>query len=292
MKIVDAFFTRKISSLWEALDLSHDTRLLSPLSLAVPSHLIFGNPSSVPLSSDGYMKFSSPDPLAFPWRRRLWAGSSWEVTGSDADIKAASVDGTGLCVSWRHVSERIVKGACWSVIELLTASSTAAEVKLIKERRTLVYLDKVYEKNSLLKASPYSLDTAGSDFQKEWSASPSCLAAYSTLTCNNHKIHLDSAYASSIEGYPGKLKSFHLKLPTYLSTLVGLVVHGSVVATVLLHYFRIYYGMPPVKKYEFRALAPLFANEKILCKGTREGRLWAERVSDGQIVTQAQATIN
>jgi 3-methylfumaryl-CoA hydratase len=74
------------------------------------------------------------------------------------------------------------------------------------------------------------------------------LFRYSALTFNGHRIHYDRRYCTEVEHYP------------------GLVVHGPLVATMLL-------GLVPeaVAKFSFRAVSPLFDTEVFHVRGRREG---------------------
>lgn len=66
------------------------------------------------------------------------------------------------------------------------------------------------------------------------------LFRYSALTFNGHRIHYDRAYATEVEGYP------------------GLVVHGPLIATLLLDLLRREHPSAHVRRFGFRALRPLF----------------------------------
>ncbi len=80
------------------------------------------------------------------------------------------------------------------------------------------------------------------------------LFRYSALTLNGHRIHYDLDYARNIEGYP------------------GLVVHGPLIAQKLIMMAEQLRG--PLKKFTYRATAPLFAHEKArFCM--MNDRLWA-----------------
>lgn len=74
---------------------------------------------------------------------------------------------------------------------------------------------------------------------------PVMLFRYSALTFNGHRIHYDREYTRDVEGYP------------------GLVVHGPLIATLLLdHALRRMPGAS-IASYSFRALSPLFDGEAI-----------------------------
>ncbi len=66
------------------------------------------------------------------------------------------------------------------------------------------------------------------------------LFRYSALTYNAHKIHYDRDYAKNEEGYP------------------GLLVHGPLLATLLVDHFRRHRPNDAIKTFEFRAQRPVF----------------------------------
>ena len=65
------------------------------------------------------------------------------------------------------------------------------------------------------------------------------LFRYSALTFNGHRIHYDRQYVTTEEGYP------------------GLVVHGPLIATLLVDLLR-RNSTATLKRFRFRALSPLF----------------------------------
>ncbi len=112
----------------------------------------------------------------------------------------------------------------------------------------------------------------------EWSKTihpdPVLLFRYSALTFNGHRIHYDRSYCQDVEGYP------------------GLVVHGPLIATLLLDLIAT--SQPkPVTTFNFRALAPVFDSEDFSIKGCSSKNvnndLWAVN-SKGQLCMQATAT--
>ncbi|HYZ48696.1 MAG TPA: MaoC family dehydratase N-terminal domain-containing protein, partial [Sphingomonas sp.] len=103
---------------------------------------------------------------------------------------------------------------------------------------------------------------------------PVLLLRYSALTFNAHRIHYDRDYARSIEGY------------------AGLVVHGPLIATLLLdHLLR---GDPyaQVKAFQFRAASPVFAGEQMSLGIDRDGNAAALRaISPAGIAMHARAEL-
>ncbi len=75
------------------------------------------------------------------------------------------------------------------------------------------------------------------DLSEDRRAGPTQLFRYSALTFNGHRIHYDRTYAREVEGYP------------------GLVVHGPLQATWLLHLAARLAGRTP-ETFRFRGLSP------------------------------------
>jgi 3-methylfumaryl-CoA hydratase len=78
------------------------------------------------------------------------------------------------------------------------------------------------------------------DYSKQHLADPILLFRYSALTFNGHRIHYDRDYVTGQEGYP------------------GLIVHGPLLATLLLELFRANQPDARLQEFEFRALSPVF----------------------------------
>lgn len=96
------------------------------------------------------------------------------------------------------------------------------------------------------------------------SFSPTDLFRYSGLTMNGHRIHHNADYAREVEGYP------------------GLVVHAPLLAQHL-----ILMTDEPMRRFSFRATAPLFAGEPAeFCRAG--ARLWAKG-PDGRLCMEAEA---
>jgi 3-methylfumaryl-CoA hydratase len=103
------------------------------------------------------------------------------------------------------------------------------------------------------------------------------LFRYSALTFNGHRIHYDRDYVTGVEGYP------------------GLIVHGPLVATLLLDLLRRQLPEARVAGFSFRALSPLFDGAKVTLHGMppdAEGKvaLWATNAVGG-LAMRAEATL-
>ncbi len=102
------------------------------------------------------------------------------------------------------------------------------------------------------------------------------LFRYSALTFNSHRIHYDRRYVTEVEGYP------------------GLVVHGPLIATLLLDLLRRELPDAVVAAYQFKAVRPLFdLNAFFVCGERRDQKnvqLWA-RDHEGWLAMDATAVV-
>jgi 3-methylfumaryl-CoA hydratase len=103
------------------------------------------------------------------------------------------------------------------------------------------------------------------------------LFRYSALTFNGHRIHYDRRYVTQVEGFP------------------GLIVHGPLIATLLVDLLRRERPQAEVERFEFRAVRPLFDINRFRVCGQPQPdgtsvRLWA-RDHEGALAMDATATI-
>jgi len=114
-------------------------------------------------------------------------------------------------------------------------------------------------------------------FSREIAPDPVLLFRYSALTFNGHRIHYDRSYVTAVEGYP------------------GLVVHGPLIATLLLDLLRREMPHAGVRRFEFRAVRPLFDIHRFAVCGRRDGEravhLWA-RDHEGFLAMEAVAQLS
>jgi 3-methylfumaryl-CoA hydratase len=126
-------------------------------------------------------------------------------------------------------------------------------------------------------APPPQAAPAKSEWERRWVPDDVLLFRYSALTFNGHRIHYDRKYVTEVEGYP------------------GLIVHGPLIATLLLDLLRWQMPEANVTKYEFRAVRPIFdINHFFVCGEPQPGgksiRLWA-RDHEGWLAMDATAAI-
>ncbi|MCL4744700.1 MAG: MaoC family dehydratase N-terminal domain-containing protein [Burkholderiaceae bacterium] len=117
----------------------------------------------------------------------------------------------------------------------------------------------------------------GATWTRCWQPDEVLLFRYSALTFNGHRIHYDRRYATEVEGYP------------------GLVVHGPLIATLLLELLRERMPGAWVSAYQFKAIRPSFDLHPLHVNGSPEAdgktvRLWAHD-HEGWLTMQAQASI-
>jgi len=115
---------------------------------------------------------------------------------------------------------------------------------------------------------------AGETFAREIAPEPVLLFRYSALTFNGHRIHYDRSYVTEVERYP------------------GLIVHGPLIATLLLDVLRRYAPEARVRRFSFRAVRPLFDIHQFTVCGRpdreRNYQLWA-RDHEGALAMEASA---
>lgn len=113
----------------------------------------------------------------------------------------------------------------------------------------------------------------GAPWQRELTPDDVQLFRYSALTFNGHRIHYDRRYAAEVEGYP------------------GLVVHGPLIATLLLDLVRRQAPDAKLHRFEFKALRPSFDGRPMRVNGKAGGKhfaLWAQD-HDGWLTMTASA---
>ena len=113
--------------------------------------------------------------------------------------------------------------------------------------------DIVYREASTSGAPPMQAAPDDAKWRREWSFDAPRLFRYSALTFNSHRIHYDRAYATEEEGYP------------------GLVVHGPLLATLMLELVRAHQPHRALRRFEFRAVAPVFDGQRIEACGRPDG---------------------
>jgi 3-methylfumaryl-CoA hydratase len=123
--------------------------------------------------------------------------------------------------------------------------------------------------------APVQLAPADAAWERSIQPDDVLLFRYSALTFNGHRIHYDRRYATEVEGYP------------------GLVVHGPLIATLLMDLLRRNQPAANVARFSFRAVSPLFDTGPFTVCGKTGGNtasLWAKDAA-GNLAMSAEALI-
>ncbi len=205
-------------------------------------------------------------PVALP--RRMWAGGRVEFrqplsVGEDI-VRRSRID---------DISEKGGRSGPLVFVRVRHEISNAAGVAIVEEH------DIVYRDAPVPDAAPAAPRTAPTDedFARRIEPDPVLLFRYSALTFNGHRIHYDRRYVQEVEGYP------------------GLVVHGPLIATLLVDLLRREFPAASLARFSFKALRPLFDTAAFSVCGRREPdggvALWA-RDAEGLLAMQASATLS
>jgi 3-methylfumaryl-CoA hydratase len=139
--------------------------------------------------------------------------------------------------------------------------------------------DIVYRESAIQGVAPPSPTAAPSDelWHQEIMPTEVLLFRYSALAFIGHRIHYDKPYATEVEGYP------------------DLVVHGPLIATLLMDLLRRNHPQSTVLDFSFRAVRSSFLGNALNLCGypSQDGRkveLWS-RDHEGWLTMSARATL-
>ena len=206
-----------------------------------------------------------------PLPRRMWAASA--IRFHRPIVITDWVERVSRIVS---VSEKAGSSGKLAFIEL--AHSTYAESELaVEERQTLVYREAAPADAPLSPPEPIgeAFDHAGWDSHRALTPEPPLLFRYSALTFNTHRIHYDLPYARDVERYR------------------GLVVHGPLIASLLLQLADAQFGSNRLASFSFRGLSPAIAGEPLhlVMRGAGDALEMAAFAGDGRQVVKAEAVL-
>jgi 3-methylfumaryl-CoA hydratase len=221
------------------------------------------------IGPDGHARrggFLPPVPLP----RRMWAGSDFEFhealcvgdalsrTSTISEIKEKSGrTGNLIFVKVRHEIRR-----------------NGAQSVALTEHHNIVYRDAPKAGDV---APPPLAAPADWAWERQIVPDDVLLFRYSALTFNGHRIHYDRKYVTEVEGYP------------------GLIVHGPLIATLLMDLLRRNIPDATVTRFEFKAVRPTFDINPFSVHGqpSPDGKtihLWG-RDHDGWLTMDATATL-
>jgi len=226
------------------------------------------------LGADGHpARDASPGsffpPIELP--RRMWAAS--DIAFLSPIRVGAKIKRTSRISS---IAEKEGKTGKLGFVEV-EHSTLADGADAIRETQTLVYRDAVAPDAPLTPPAPGEdrFDPDAWQTVETHAPDPSLLFRYSALTFNTHRIHYDLPYARDVERYR------------------GLVVHGPLIASLLLGLCARRFGENVLAKFSFRAVSPAIADEP-LHLALREGGTGLELgsfASDGRQTLMASATL-
>lgn len=220
-----------------------------------------------PIRDDTRASFFPPIPLP----RRMWAASAIEFIAPLAI--GAVIERTSRIGS---ITEK--EGASGKLGFVDVAHETRTNGTLsVRETQTLVYRDAVAPDAPLTPPEPRLAQFDSSEWDGVRTLTPDArlLFRYSALTFNTHRIHYDLPYAREVERYR------------------GLVVHGPLIASLLLQMLAQEAGENRLRHFAFRAISPAIAGEEMhlaMRKGAEDFELGAF-ASDGRQAMQARASI-
>ncbi|MEM6487375.1 MAG: hypothetical protein AAF677_03750 [Pseudomonadota bacterium] len=202
--------------------------------------------------------------------RRMWAGS-------DVDFVAPLTLGRparrrSRVLSLVHKKGRSGPMALITVEHRIEGAASDGWRHALTERQNLVFLE---DRVPGAPGRPPAAAPADETRARRWCMDPPLLFRYSALTWNGHRIHYDADYCREIEGYP------------------GLVVHGPLLATLLLHLAAEHrpdrHRDGFVGAFSFRAEAPVFAGERFetCLREQDDGLMLWVRGSDGRLAMRA-----
>lgn len=199
-----------------------------------------------------------------PLPRRMWAGSSITFHG---DLRI----GDEVRRQSRIADVVLKDGRTGPLCFVTVYHRFSVDNQLrIEDRQTIVYQSQQPEATTPAFA-PLAAPVGDTVIGIE--PSPTLLFRYSALTFNGHRTHYDAPYATGVEGYP------------------GLVVHGPLQATLLLHLAGRVRGRQP-DIFSFRSLSTLYGGEEMLLNARPSDNgvlsLWTARAG-GPFAMQADA---
>lgn len=197
------------------------------------------------LGADGHPPLGGfMPPLAFP--RRMWAAS---------DVTFLAPLKPGAPVSRQSTIQSIEpkSGKSGDMVFVALAHETTCDGALaIRETQSIVYREHPTAATPM-PAVTDAPDLGDWDWRETITPTAPLLFRYSALMFNTHRIHYDAAYATGEELYP------------------ALVVHGPLTASLLLKLCADKLGHNKLKRFAYRAKAPLFVDQPVHLCGRQEG---------------------
>lgn len=205
-------------------------------------------------------------PVALP--RRMWAGSRFRFLAPLCIGRTLRKVSTVSSVTHK-------KGRSGDLVFVTVGHRVSdGDIVGIEEEHDIVYRQEP-EPGLPTPTPPRAPETSA--FSRIVQPDPVLLFRYSALTFNGHRIHYDRSFCTDTEGYK------------------GLVVHGPLLATLLLDLLRREMPDAQVEAFEFRALSTVFDIHDFSVHGQPQPdgktiQLWVRR-HDGALAMTAKASI-
>lgn len=208
--------------------------------------------------------FMPPVPLP----RRMWAGSRF-VWNAGNPLRVG--DKVTRVSRIQSITPKSGRSGDLVFVRIVHEYANDAGVSFVNEH------DSVFRAAAEAKAPPAQpvIAEKGAPWQREIVPDPVLLFRYSALTFNPHRIHYDHPYATQVEGYP------------------GLLVHGPLIATLLMDLVRREAPEAVVRELAFKAIRPTYEGRPMRVNGRRTGgtvALWAQD-HEGCLTMEACASL-
>ena len=217
------------------------------------------------IGPDGHAKVGGfLPPVDLP--RRMWAGGRIEFVRPLCIGDAARRLSTIKSVTYKEGKSGKL------VFVVVSHEIFKTEQLAIREEHDIVYREGA-DSNKLPPTSKPAPE--GALWSRNITPDPVLLFRYSALTFNGHRIHYDLPYVRDEEGYP------------------GLIVHGPLIATLLMDLCSRERPNSTLANFSYRAICPLFDIEPFSVNGVpkddqKSASLWAASNS-GMLAMQAEA---
>lgn len=198
--------------------------------------LCLPNASMDELGLDGHPHTGGFLPTS-PLPRRMWASS-------DVEFHSPLKEGAAIerISTVKDITEK--EGRSGKLLFVNVEHKTiSGGMDCVKERQTIVYREASNETPDLPEAADHDLSQW--EVVESFTPTTALLFRYSALTFNSHRIHYDLPYAQDQERYP------------------ALVVHGPLMASLLLRFVTPLTQGKGLKGFKFRGLAPAFCNQPL-----------------------------
>lgn len=219
------------------------------------------------LGEDGHAKkggFLPPVPLP----RRMWAGGRFGFTAP------------------LNVGDEVQKTSTITSVKYKEGRSGRLVFVTVRHEFSVAGQERLWEEHDIVYRDLPSVDAPVVEpvraevgaWRREIAPDDVLLFRYSALTFNGHRIHYDRRYVTQVEGYP------------------GLIVHGPLIATLLLDLLQREMPQAQVTEFNFRAVRPTFDTAHFFVNGrlAEDGQsvhLWAND-ADGYLTMDATAVLS